>query len=66
MTDKLYGVTVYRVNEAEHQADRESFEASSVEVRADGSLHFNTPPGSRVYGPTTWGSFDFVRVMRER
>lgn len=62
MTAKLYTVTLHRVNEGEHQPSQESFEASRVEVREDGSLSFETPQGGRVYGATSWGRFDFVRV----
>jgi len=57
-TDGKYEVTVSRVGDGLHDDPEMTFRTDTVELRTDGSLHFS----QRSFGPSTWGSFEIVRV----
>jgi hypothetical protein len=57
-----YQVTLYRTNEGYHEDSEQSFVATSVITREDGSVWFTNAEGSKTFSAHAWGSFDFARL----
>lgn len=62
MPERTYRVTVYLVNEGRQGSETQSYQATNVELTAEGRLKISAENGGEIFEPTAWGSLTITRV----
>jgi hypothetical protein len=67
MATQPFSVTVYRMNQDEHEDRTVTLEAVAMNIAENGSLMITRPNGRAAqFLPGTWGHIDVVRVKGRR
>jgi hypothetical protein len=62
MSEKLFSVTVSRINEGLRDSPEVTIEARSLRLTPEGDLYVERDGGSRMFGGGLWESFEVKRV----